>query len=468
MNSFLNEDFLLSNEYARTLYHQYAKDLPIIDYHNHLPPQDIANNRQFKNLTQIWLEGDHYKWRAMRTLGINERFITGDGSDIEKFEQWAYTVPYTMRNPLYHWTHLELKRYFGIKTLLNTESAKDIYEKTSKLLITSDYTVQSLLTRMNVEVVCTTDDPIDSLEFHQLAKNNGTPTLLLPTFRPDKSFAIENPALYKTYLEKLSVAANIEIDSFEKLLLALENRIEFFNSLGGKLADQGLEQFYYLENKQAYTINSLFSKLMKGDVLETKEIQFYKYSVLIELGRMYHKKGWTQQYHIGAIRNNNERLLQKLGPDTGFDSIGDFSQGVALSKFLNELDKTNQLAKTILYNLNPADNELIATMIGNFNDGTIKGKIQYGSGWWFLDQKDGMEKQINTLSNMGLLSCFIGMLTDSRSFMSFPRHEYFRRILCNLIGKDVANGELPWDEKWLGKLVSDICYHNAKNYFNFK
>ncbi|HEY5823626.1 MAG TPA: glucuronate isomerase [Cyclobacteriaceae bacterium] len=468
MNSFLTEDFLLSNEHARTLYHQYAKDLPIIDYHNHLPPQDIANNRQFKNLTQIWLEGDHYKWRAMRTLGVNERFITGDGSDTEKFEQWAHTVPYTMRNPLYHWTHLELKRYFGIKTLLNQESAKDIYEKTSKLLVTSDYTVQSLLTRMNVEAVCTTDDPIDSLEFHQLAKNNGTPTLLLPTFRPDKSFAVENPVAYKTYLGKLAVAANVEINSFENLLLALETRIEFFNSLGGKLADHGLEQFYYPENKQAYTISSLFNKLMKSEPLEKNEIQFYKYSVLIELGRMYHKKGWTQQYHIGAIRNNNERLLQKLGPDTGFDSIGDFSQGVALSKFLNELDKTNQLAKTILYNLNPADNELMATMVGNFNDGTIKGKIQYGSGWWFLDQKDGMEKQINALSNMGLLSCFIGMLTDSRSFMSFPRHEYFRRILCNLIGKDVANGELPWDEKWLGKLVSDICYYNAKNYFNFK
>lgn len=468
MTSFLTEDFLLSNDFARTLYHQYAKDLPLIDYHNHLSPHDIATNRQFKNLTQIWLEGDHYKWRAMRTLGINERFITGDASDTEKFEQWAYAVPYTMRNPLYHWTHLELKRYFGIKTLLEPNSAKEIYDKASGLLETSDFHVQSLLNRMNVEVVCTTDDPIDSLEYHQMARGSKTQTLLLPTFRPDKSFGVENPVAYKSYLEKLTVASGIQVDSFEKLLSALQNRVEFFQSMGCKLADHGLEQLYFPENKNAYNISALFKKLMTGDPLDKSETHFYKYSVLIELGRMYHQKGWTQQFHIGAIRNNNERLLTKLGPDTGFDSIGDFSQGVALSKFLNELDKTDQLAKTILYNLNPADNELMATMVGNFNDGTIKGKVQYGSGWWFLDQKDGMEKQINTLSNMGLLSCFIGMLTDSRSFMSFPRHEYFRRILCNLIGKDVINGELPKDEKWLGKLVADICYHNAKNYFNFK
>ncbi len=468
MTSFLTDDFLLSNDFARTLYHQYAKDLPLIDYHNHLSPQDIATNRQFKNLTQIWLEGDHYKWRAMRTLGINERFITGDASDTEKFEQWAYTVPYTMRNPLYHWTHIELKRYFGIKTLLEPNSSKEIYDKASGLLATSDFTVQSLLQRMNVEVVCTTDDPIDSLEYHQLAKGNKLQTLLLPTFRPDKSFAVENPVNYKAYLEKLSTASGIQIGSFENLLSALQNRVDFFQSVGCKLADHGLEHFYFPENKNTYNASALFTKVLNGDYLDKVEIQFYKFSVLIELCKMYHQKGWAQQFHIGAIRNNNERLLSKLGPDTGFDSIGDFSQGVTLSKFLNELDKTDQLTKTILYNLNPADNELMATMIGNFNDGSVKGKVQYGSGWWFLDQKDGMEKQINTLSNMGLLSCFIGMLTDSRSFMSFPRHEYFRRILCNLIGRDVINGELPKDEKWLGKLVSDVCYHNAKNYFNFK
>jgi glucuronate isomerase len=467
MNSFLTEDFLLSNDYARTLYHQYAKDLPLIDYHNHLSPHDIATNRQFKNLTQIWLEGDHYKWRAMRTLGVSERFITGDASDTEKFEQWAYTVPYTMRNPLYHWTHLELKRYFGIKTLLNPESAKDIYSKTSGLLATADYAVQSLLHRMNVEVICTTDDPTDSLEFHQLARQNKLQPLLLPTFRPDKAFAVENPVVYKSYLQKLSAVSTIDINSFDKLLEALTSRIDFFHSLGCKLADHGLEQLYFPESKNTYSINALFQKLTQGEQLDKNEIHFYKYIVLTELGKRYHKKNWTQQFHIGALRNNNQRMMTQLGPDTGFDSIGDFQQSISLSKFLNELDSTNQLAKTILYNLNPSDNEMMATMIGNFNDGSIKGKIQFGSAWWFLDQKDGMEKQINALSNMGLISCFIGMLTDSRSFMSFPRHEYFRRILCNLIGKDVANGELPWDEKWLGKLVSDVCYHNAKNYFNF-
>jgi glucuronate isomerase len=467
MSFFINEDFLLQTEYAKTLYHQYAKSLPIIDYHCHLSPTDIATNRKFKNLTQIWLEGDHYKWRAMRTMGISEKYITGDATDQEKFEQWAITVPYTLRNPLYHWTHLELKRYFGIEKLLTPDSSKEIYKTATDLLNTSDNDTQSLLRKTNVEVVCTTDDPSDSLEHHQSIKKGNLKTLILPTFRPDKAFAVEQPSAYKSYLEKLSKASGIEINTFEKLMLGLENRIDFFHSLGCKLADHGLEQLYYPENKKAYSVQTLFTRLMKGEGLEKSEIHFFKYSVLIELGKMYHKKGWVQQFHIGALRNNNERMLRKLGPDTGFDSIGDFPQSVALSRFLNELDSSDKLAKTILYNLNPSDNEIMGTMIGNFNDGSIKGKIQFGSAWWFLDQKDGMEKQINALSNMGLLSCFIGMLTDSRSFMSFPRHEYFRRILCNLTGKDVANGELPWDEKWLGKIISDICYHNAKSYFNF-
>lgn len=467
MKSFITEDFLLTNDFAKTLYHQYAKDLPIIDYHCHLSPEDIAINRQFKNITNVWLAGDHYKWRAMRTLGINEKYITGNASDEEKFNQWAFTVPYTMRNPLYHWTHLELKRYFGIDKLLSPDSAREIYNTSTDLLNTADYATQALLKKMKVEVVCTTDDPIDSLEHHVTAKKSKLTTIILPTFRPDKAYAIENPVSYKSYLQKLGQASGIEIVNFETLIQALASRIEFFNSLGCILADHGIEQLYFSENKQGYSVNSLFNKLLKGESLEKSEAEFFKYQVLIKLGRMYHSKGWTQQFHLGALRNNNERMLTQLGPDTGFDSIGDFSQGVALSRFLNALDMTDQLAKTILYNLNPSDNEVLGTMIGNFNDGSVKGKVQFGSGWWFLDQKDGMEKQINALSNLGLLSCFIGMLTDSRSFLSFPRHEYFRRILCNLIGQDVAQGELPWDEKWLGKLVADICYHNAKTYFNF-
>jgi glucuronate isomerase len=467
MSAFLTEDFLLQNDFARTLYHQYAKEHPIIDYHCHLSPEYIAKNHQFNSLTEIWLAGDHYKWRAMRTLGIQEKYITGQAPDEEKFEQWAFTVPYTMRNPLYHWTHLELKRYFGVEKLLNADSAKEIYRQCTSLLQTHEYNTQSLLKKMKVEVVCTTDDPADSLEFHQMMRKDPIGISLLPTFRPDKSFAIENPSAYQSYLEKLGKAANVSIRSFDALMGALENRISFFASVGCKLSDHGLEHLYYPTDRKAYSMNELFNKLLKGNALDPSETEFYKYSVLVELGRLYHKKEWTQQFHLGALRNNNDRMLSQLGPDTGFDSIGDFSQGVALSRFLNELDGSNQLAKTIIYNLNPADNEVIGAMIGNFNDGSLKGKVQFGSGWWFLDQKDGMEKQLNALSNMGLLSCFVGMLTDSRSFLSFPRHEYFRRVLCNLIGKDVVNGELPWDEKWLAQLVTDISYHNAKNYFNF-
>jgi glucuronate isomerase len=467
MKHFVTEDFLLTNDFAMKLYHQYAKDLPIIDYHCHLSPHDIANNRQFETITKAWLEGDHYKWRAMRTLGINEKYITGDASDEDKFKQWAYAVPYTLRNPLYHWTHLELKRYFNVDDLLTEENASEVYKSCNEQLKASSHNTRSLLTNMRVEVVCTTDDPADSLEHHQKIRNDNFNITILPTFRPDKAYAVENPATYISYLEKLSSVSGVTINSFDALIGALENRVEFFHAQGCKLSDHGLEQIYYPDNKQAHNINTLFGKLLKKENLERNEIHFFKYAVLIELGRLYHKKGWTQQYHLGALRNTNERMLRVLGPDTGFDSIGDFTQSVALSKFLNELDSTDQLAKTILYNLNPADNEVMGTMIGNFNDGSTKGKIQFGSAWWFLDQKDGMEKQINALSNLGLLSCFIGMLTDSRSFLSYPRHEYFRRILCNLIGKDVANGELPADEKWLGKIVSDICYFNAKTYFNF-
>lgn len=466
-NSFLTEDFLLKNDFAKRLYHDYAKHLPIIDYHCHLSPKDIANNRQFNNLSQIWLEGDHYKWRAMRTLGIPEQYITGNATDAEKFEKWAYTVPYTVRNPLFHWTHLELKRYFGIEDLLSPNTAQYIYQLGSETLASPHYRVQGLLKKMNVEVVCTTDDPIDSLEHHLAIKKTPFGIQIIPAFRPDKAYAVEHPLSYTAYLKQLSEVAQVEIKDFDSLMLALSHRIEYFHSVGCRLSDHGLEQLYFESQSNKFNINTLLQRLFKNEQLDVAETHFFKYKVLIELGRLYHAKGWVQQYHLGALRNTNARMLGQLGPDTGFDSIGDFSQSVALSKFLNELDSTNQLAKTILYNLNPSDNEVMGTMIGNFNDGSAKGKVQFGSAWWFLDQKEGMEKQINALSNLGLLSCFVGMLTDSRSFMSYPRHEYFRRILCNIIGQDVENGELPADEQWLGKIVSDICYHNAKSYFNF-
>lgn len=467
MKHFITDDFLLSTEFAKKLYHGYAKDLPIIDYHCHLPPDEIASNRQFENMTRIWLAGDHYKWRAMRTLGIDEKFITGKAPDRDKFDRWAWAVPYTMRNPLYHWTHLELMRYFQVNQLLTPDTATAVWNACNEQLVGPANTTRGMLAKMKVEVVCTTDDPADSLEHHIKIKNDKVSTTVLPTFRPDKAYAIENLANYKIYLGLLSASSGVPIYTFDDLIQALEKRIQYFHSHGCRLSDHGLEQLYAPESGQTFSAGTLFEQVLKGQTLTKAEIQLFKYSVLIELGRLYHKYGWTQQYHIGALRNTNTRMLRQLGPDTGFDSIGDFSQSVALSRFLNELDSTNQLAQTILYNLNPADNEVMATMIGNFNDGSVRGKVQFGSAWWFLDQKDGMEKQINTLSSLGMLSCFVGMLTDSRSFLSFPRHEYFRRILCNLIGRDVANGELPEDEKWLGKLVADISYHNAKTYFKF-
>lgn len=464
---FMDDNFLLKGKFAQKLYHQYAKDLPIIDYHCHLSPKDIAENRQFENLTQIWLAGDHYKWRAMRTLGVDEKYITGNSSDKEKFIKWSEAVPYTMRNPLHHWTHLELQRYFGIDSLLTPKTAEAIYEKATALLQEPSYRSLGLMEKMKVETVCSTDDPIDNLEYHIQAKNKGLKPNLFPAFRPDKAYAIENPDLYLEYLEKLGNVSGVEIKQFADLLEALKRRVDFFHKQGGRLSDHGLEKLYFF-NPGTFDIEFLFNKIRQKQQLSPEEIHYFKFETLSELSKMYHLKGWTQQFHVGALRNTNERMLRILGPDTGFDSIGDYSQSVDLGKYLNHLDSTDQLAKTILYNLNPADNEVMATMIGNFNDGSIKGKVQFGSGWWFLDQKDGMQKQINTLSNMGILSCFIGMITDSRSFLSFPRHEYFRRILCNLIGEDVENGELPADEEWLGKMVSDICYNNAKEYFQFQ
>jgi glucuronate isomerase len=371
-----------------------------------------------------------------------------------------------MRNPLYHWSQLELSRYFGIDDLLTTSNSQQVYGKTSDILQEENFRARGLLEQMNVDVVCTTDDPVDSLEHHEAYLKQKHSVAMYPAFRPDKSFALENPQTYKSYLEKLGQVAGIEINSFDSLIAALANRIEFFHSRGCRLSDHGLENLYY-SNDSRLSADGILQKVLRGNPPTTEEIEYFKFKVLKKLCKLYHSKGWVQQFHLGALRNTNTRMLTVLGPDTGFDSIGDFSQAVALSKFLNELDSSDQLSQTVIYNLNPRDNEVFATMIGNYNDGSIKGKVQFGSGWWYLDQKDGMEKQMNTLSNMGLISCFIGMLTDSRSFLSFPRHEYFRRILCNLFGQDVENGELPWDEKWLGKLVSDICYYNAKNYFNF-
>lgn len=464
--NFLSEDFLLQNSFAKTLYHDYAKNLPIIDYHNHLSPSEVNSNRQFSNMSQIWLAGDHYKWRAMRTLGISEKYITGNATDTEKFKKWAQTVPYTMRNPLYHWTHLELKRYFGIEEVLNESNAAEVYLHCNELLQKPEFATQGLLGQMKVEVICSTDDPIDSLQDHVDFSRKKTELSMYPAFRPDKAYAIENPDAYLSYLEKLGEVAGISIQNYEDLLAALENRIGYFHERGCRLSDHGLEQLYFFE-KDEFNLQDLFELIRYKKKLEPKEIQYFKFKTLQELCKMYHSKGWVQQFHLGALRNTNTRKLSELGPDTGFDSIGDFDQSKALAGFLNSLDSKDQLAKTVLYNLNPRDNEVFATMVGNFNDGSTKGKIQFGSGWWYLDQKDGMEAQMNVLSNMGLISCFIGMLTDSRSFLSFPRHEYFRRILCNLFGKDVENGELPWDEKWLGKIIIDICYHNAKNYFDF-
>lgn len=464
--TFLSEDFLLKNEYARILYHTYAKNLPILDYHNHLPPSEIAQNRIFENTSKIWLAGDHYKWRAMRTLGISEEFVTGKASDQDKFIKWAETVPFTMRNPLYHWTHLELQRYFGIHEVLNTSNAAHVYTETTAMLQEQNFSAQSLLTRMQVEVVCTTDDPADGLENHVDFHNQNAGFQMYPAFRPDKSFAVENTKSYLSYLQKLGMASGISIESFAELLEALRNRIEFFHARGCRLSDHGLEQLYFCQADE-FDIERIFNQLKEGKSITLPEIKFFKFFTLRELCKMYHAKGWVQQFHLGALRNTNTRGLATLGPDTGFDSIGDFDQAKPMAEFLNELDLHDQLTKTILYNLNPRDNEVVASMIGNYNDGSVKGKIQFGSGWWYLDQKDGMEKQLNSLSNIGLISCFIGMLTDSRSFLSFPRHEYFRRILCNLFAEDVANGELPWDEKWLGKMIQDICYYNAKSYFDF-
>ncbi|MBR6671388.1 MAG: glucuronate isomerase, partial [Alistipes sp.] len=452
---------------AERLYHDHASKMPIIDYHCHLDPEYVASDHQFRNLAEIWLAGDHYKWRAMRTNGVDERFCTGDASDWEKFEKWAETVPYTMRNPLYHWTHLELKTAFGVDKLLNPASAREIYDHCSALLQQPEYSARGLMRRYKVEVVCTTDDPIDSLEHHIKCREDGFECKVLPTWRPDKAMAVENPASFKAYIDRLAEVSGVEIRSFATLLDALRVRHRFFESVGCRLSDHGIEEFY-AEDYTTAEIETIFAKVYGGAELSDSEIRKYKSAMLVEFGIMDHQTGWTQQFHYGPIRNNNSRMMAKLGPDTGFDSIGDFNTAKSMAKYLDRLDSQDKLTKTILYNINPRDNEMVATMIGNFQDGKTAGKIQFGSGWWFLDQKDGMERQMNSLSLLGLLSRFVGMLTDSRSFLSYPRHEYFRRTLCNLIGNDVEQGLLPASEMdFLGQMVENISYNNAKNFFKF-
>ncbi len=462
---FIHDNFLLENKYAEELYHNYSKNQPIIDYHNHLSPKLIAEDIIFKNITDVWINGDHYKWRAMRTLGVNEKFITGDASDKDKFLQWGKTVPYTMRNPLYHWTHLELARYFDSYEFLNEKSAEAIYEEVSAKVNSPEYSCQNLLRKVNAKVVCTTEDPTDTLEYHQTIAKNNLDIKVSTSFRPDKAILIGNDG-YNAYIDSLVKVVGFEINTYDELCDALSKRIEYFNANGCKLSDHGLDQIYF-ENFTEVEIKSIFKKKRENQQLSAEEVLKFQSAVLLFLAESYHKFGWIQQFHLGALRNNNARMHRILGPDTGWDSIGDFSQAQKLSAFLNALDSKDKLTKTILYNLNPADNEVMATMIGNFNDGSVKGKVQFGSGWWFLDQKDGMTKQMNALSNMGLISCFIGMLTDSRSFLSFPRHEYFRRLLCNLLGDEIQRGELPNDMEWIGKMVADISYNNAKEYFNF-
>ena len=468
MKKFMDENFLLQTETAQKLYHEHAAKMPIIDYHCHLIPQMVADDYQFKSLTEIWLGGDHYKWRAMRTNGVDERFCTGkDTTDWEKFEKWAETVPYTMRNPLYHWTHLELKTCFGVEKILKPETAREIFDECTAKLRTPEYSARGLMRKYNVETVCTTDDPVDSLEHHIALKNEGFEIKVLPTWRPDKAMAVEVPANFRAYIEKLSEVSGVSITKFSDVIDALQVRHDFFESVGCRLSDHGIEEFYAEDYTQA-EIDAIFNKVYGGTELSKEEILKFKSAMMYEFAIMDAKSGWTQQFHYGAIRDNNSRLFAQLGPDTGFDSIGDFTVAKNMSKFLNRLDKSNQLAKTILYNLNPRDNDLITTMLGNFQDGSVAGKIQFGSGWWFLDQKIGMTAQMNSLSVLGLLSRFVGMLTDSRSFLSYPRHEYFRRIMCNLIGVDVVNGEIPASEMdFIGKMVEGISYYNAKSFFKF-
>lgn len=467
MKTFLDENFILETGTAQKLYHEHAKDLPIIDYHCHLSPKDIADDRKFENLTKIWLEGDHYKWRALRANGVNEQYITGNASDYRKFEKWAETVPYTMRNPLYHWTHMELQRPFGIKKILKPETAREIYDECTAKLQSPEFSARGIIKQMNVEVICTTDDPVDTLEHHQKIKKDGFSTKVLPTWRPDKALAVENTEAYNAYITQLEKASGLAINNLNELMDALKVRQDYFAKNGCLVSDHGMGTFSAADFKES-EIKLIFLKIRGGRKLDPEEIDKFKSAMLYYLAVMDAEKGWAQQFHVGVIRNTNTRLFKSAGPDTGFDAIGDFEIGMPMAKFLDRLDAENKLAKTIVYNLNPRDNELMITLAMSFNDGTIPGKMQFGSGWWFLDQKDGMQKQMNALSVLGLISRFIGMLTDSRSFLSYQRHHYFRRILCNLLANDIENGELPHEElAFIEKIVENVSYYNAKQYFGF-
>lgn len=466
MNNFINDDFLLQSQEAITLYHEYAKEMPIIDYHSHLPPEEVAQDKQWENLSQVWLNGDHYKWRQMRTNGIDEHYCTGSASDKEKFEQFASIMPYVLKNPIYHWSHIELARYFDIDDcLLNSDTAEDIWHRTLTTF-ENGLSARDLLIKSNVKLICTTDDPIDSLVHHKAVAEEVFAVKMLPTWRPDKAMAVEAPDLYNRYINRLALAADKEIITYADLVAALRIRHDFFHEHGCRLSDHGLTSCFFASATDD-EIERIFKKVRAGDTLLRPEIEQFKTALMLEFGQMDAEKGWTKQLHLGAMRNNNSRMLKNLGPDTGFDSIGDYTQGEKLAAYLDALDSTNELPKTIIYNLNPSDNELIATMVGNFQDGSSAGKIQFGSGWWFLDQKDGIERQIESLSQLGSLGRFVGMLTDSRSFLSFTRHEYFRRVLCNILGNDMKTGTLPQDYSMIGKMVQDICYNNAAEYFGF-
>ncbi len=465
MKTFIHEDFLLGNKTAVRLYNQFSKNLPIIDFHCHLSPGMIADDRQFSDLTQAWLAGDHYKWRAMRTNGISEKYCTGNAPDFEKFSKWAETVPLTVGNPLYHWTHLELARYFNIFDLLSQSTASTIYENTGALLQTKEFSIRALLKKMNVEVVCTTDDPADTLEHHQQLKGVFE-IRIIPTFRPDNSIKTEDPLKFKSYINKLGSASGIEIKNFKSLAEALDKRHAYFHEMGGRSSDHGLDRFYFAPCKEAEA-DKILKKILNGNELSSEESEKYKAAVMTELCRMNHKRGWTQQFHVGAMRNNNSRMFRLMGPDTGWDSIGVPQDALKMSKFLSSLDETDQLARSILYNLNPADNEMMVTMAGNFNDGSTPVKVQYGPAWWFLDQINGMEKHIRDVASLGLMRRFIGMVTDSRSFLSYPRHEYFRRLICNFVGEEVEKGLIPDEDELLKPLIEGISYRNAKEHFGY-
>ncbi|GAB1773256.1 glucuronate isomerase [Priestia megaterium] len=466
MKNFMDNHFLLTNETAAHLYNTYAKDMPIIDYHCHLNPQEVYENKQFKTLTNVWLDGDHYKWRLMRANGIEEEKITGSASDYEKFLAWAKTVPMTIGNPLYHWTHLELKRFFDIDEILNEQTAPFIWEKANEKLRSGKFGARDLITRSNVKVICTTDDPTDSLEYHMKLRDvQGFETQVLPSFRPDKGLEI-NQEGFKSWIAKLQDCSNRSIHTYDDLLKALESRARFFHSMGGRLSDHALNKMVYTKTSKE-EVSEIFLKALKGEGVSTEEESKYKSYTLIFLGKLYNELGWAMQFHLHALRNNNTKMFRQLGPDTGYDSMYDGQVAEPLVQLLDQMDVQNSLPKTILYSLNPKDNYVLASIIGSFQGDGIPGKLQLGTAWWFNDQREGMLEQMKALSNVGLFSRFIGMLTDSRSFLSYTRHEYFRRLVCSLIGTWVEEGEVPNDQQLLEQIVKGICYENAKDYFSF-